>query len=317
MIKYDKPLEVWRVNAFTDTPFTGNPAGVVPYADGLSDAFMQNIARELNDISETVFISTPHHPAADIRLRYFTAVTEVDLCGHATVAALFTLAWTGRLSGNNETRTLIAETPVGLLELGVTFADGTLQWATMEQLVPQIALPTQPQLAAQVLGLPASAIASQPAIGCCSTGIWACFVPLVNQEALASIEIQRDLIEQVWPENDELTGIYAFCFLDEPKNKPDAAPSKQRYTQGRFFSPPKYGIVEDPVTGTASGALGGYLIAQGYLQPDGVLFARQGVEMGRAGLVQVRQHANGQMAISGQAVPVIQGKLMTSSTKLI
>jgi PhzF family phenazine biosynthesis protein len=316
MTKHNKPLEVWRVKAFTDTPFTGNPAGVVPYADGLSDAFMQNIARELNDISETVFISTPQNPAADIRLRYFTAVTEVELCGHATIAALFTLAWTGRLSGNNETRTLIAETAVGLLELAVTFADGALQWATMEQLVPQIALPTQPHLVAQVLGLPASTMASEPAIGCCSTGIWACFVPLVNLEALARVQIQRDLISQLWPENDELTGVYAFTFLDGPKDKPDAPSNKALYTQGRFFSPPKYGIVEDPVTGTASRALGGYLIAQEYLQPDGVLFARQGVEMGRAGLVQVRQNANGQMAISGQAVPVIQGQIMASSTKL-
>ena len=51
MTRDNKPLEVWRVNAFTDTPFTGNPAGVVPYADGLSDALMQNIARELNDIT--------------------------------------------------------------------------------------------------------------------------------------------------------------------------------------------------------------------------------------------------------------------------
>ncbi len=307
-------IELWRVNAFTDTPFTGNPAGVVPNADGLSDELMQNIARELNDISETVFISTPQDPAATIRLRYFTATTEVDLCGHATIAALFTLFWTGRLRGDNETKTLLAETPVGLLELGVTFVNGVLQWATMEQLVPQIALPTQPDLAAQVLGLPADAIASAPAIGCCTTGIWACFVPVVDSEALGAIQIQRTLIEELWPENDELTGVYAFTFLDGPNNNQEMLLDKKLYTQGRFFSPPKYGIVEDPVTGTASGALGGYLIEQGYMGKGDLLFARQGVEMGRAGLVRVQQNTNGRMRISGQAVVVFQGAMRLAAT---
>ena len=85
-------IEVWRVNAFTDKPFTGNPAGVVPEADGLSEALMQAIAAEVNDISETVFICRPEVEDADVQLRYFTSTTEVDLCGYATIAALFTLS---------------------------------------------------------------------------------------------------------------------------------------------------------------------------------------------------------------------------------
>lgn len=307
-----KSIELWRVNAFTDTPFRGNPAGVVPHADGLPAELMQNIARELNDISETVFISTPQDPSADMRLRYFTATTEVDLCGHATIAALFTLFWTGRLKGENKTQTLRAETPVGLLELSVAFQDGVLQWATMEQLVPQIALPTQPQLAAQALGLPEEAVARVPGIGCCSTGLWACFVPVTDLDALAAIQIQRSMIDQLWPQNDGLTGVYAFAFLDG-HNSQDSPSAGALYTQGRFFSPPKYGIVEDPVTGTASGALGGYLTAHGYMSQGDLLFARQGVEMGRAGLVRVQQNANGRMSISGQAVPVMRGHLMRSS----
>lgn len=311
----EQQIELWRVNAFTNTPFSGNPAGVVPHADGLSDELMQKIAGELNDISETVFICTPQAPGADIRLRYFTSMTEVDLCGHATIAALFTLFWTGRLHGDTGTRTMIAETPVGLLELGVTFVDGSLQWATMEQLVPQTAVPTRPHLAAQILGLSSEAIASEPAIGCCTTGIWACFVPVVNRDVLAVVDIQRTQIEQLWPENEELTGIYVFTLLDSPEGQPEdlqgylhsAEPTKCLYTQGRFFSPPKYGIVEDPVTGTASGALGGYLLAQGIMVNGDHLFARQGVEMGRAGLVRVQQNTNGCMSISGQAVPVFRG----------
>ena len=63
-------VEVWRVNAFTTTPFTGNPAGVVPDADGLSERLMLAIAGELNDISETVFIGQPDAKSADVRFRF-------------------------------------------------------------------------------------------------------------------------------------------------------------------------------------------------------------------------------------------------------
>ena len=87
LLKIEHSLEVWRVNAFTTTPFTGNPAGVVPDADGLSDQLMLAIAGELNDISETVFICQPDAENADVRFRFFTSATEVDLCGHATLAS--------------------------------------------------------------------------------------------------------------------------------------------------------------------------------------------------------------------------------------
>ena len=77
-------------------------------------------------------------------------------------------------------------------------------------------------------------------------------------------------------------------------------------------SPPKFGIFEDPVTGTASGALGAYLMAQERLGEDEQLLAHQGVEMGRPGRVRVQRNANGRMSISGQATPVFRGHLLTN-----
>jgi len=293
-----KDREIWRVNSFTDEPFRGNPAGVVPDAEGLSDELMQAIAAELNDVSETAFITADPTGAADIRLRYFTSTMEVDLCGHATIAALFTLAWSGRITGRDETRTLRANTPVGVLELGLQFAGARLEWATMEQLAPEHARAPGAAHAAEVLGLPAAALAEDLPIACCSTGIWACFVPLAGVSQLERVRIQPDLIQSLWPDNDAFGGVYPFAFRD-----PHA-------TQGRFFSPPKYGIFEDPVTGTACGALGGFLVAQGRLGEQDELIAHQGVEMGRAGRVRVRRNANGHMAISGQAAPVFSGRLI-------
>jgi len=291
--------EIWRVNSFTDRPFRGNPAGVVPDAGGLSAELMQAIAAELNDVSETAFITPDPIGEADIRLRYFTSTMEVDLCGHATIAALFTLAWTDRITGRDETRTLSARTPVGVLKLGLEFVGNRLEWATMEQLAAEHALAPGAARAAEVLSLPPEALAGDLQIACCSTGIWACFVPLADPSQLERIRIRPDLIQSLWPDNEELSGVYAFAFRDA------------HTTQGRFFSPPKYGIFEDPVTGTACGALGGYLIAQGRLGEHDELIAHQGVEMGRAGRVRVRCNDNGRMSISGQAAPVFRGQLIS------
>ncbi len=65
------------------------------------------------------------------------------------------------------------------------------------------------------------------------------------------------LIESLWPENPEFAGVYPFVITAG-----DSQASRLR-TQGRFFCPPKFGIAEDPVTGTASGALAAYLIRHG------------------------------------------------------
>jgi PhzF family phenazine biosynthesis protein len=297
----DKAREIWRVNAFTDRPFSGNPAGVVPHADGLDVDQMQAIAAELNDVSETAFITPDPLGDADIRLRYFTSTVEVDLCGHVTMAALFTLAWMGRVTGRNEERTLRARTPVGVLELGLEFGSDRLEWATMEQLEPEHAPAPGADRAAEVLGLKADDLAADLEIRCASTGLWACFVPVKDLDALARVSIQPPLIQSLWPDNDELSGVYAFAFRDDGS------------TQGRFFSPPKYGIFEDPVTGTASGALAAYLMAQGKLDKTDELLAHQGVEMGRPGRVRVRRNPNGCMRISGQATPIFKGELLTGS----
>lgn len=294
--------EIWRVNAFTTTPFTGNPAGVVPCAEGLDDLRMQAIANEINDLSETAFVLPPTSDDAALRLRFFTSTTEVDLCGHATIAALFTLHWRGDLpagdAGPDGQRTIRAETRVGTLELGLHFRRGELDQAVMEQLEPEFAEPTGGHRAAEVLGLSPESIAPRPPVGCCRTGIWVCYVALDGLDSLSRIDIQRDRIESLWPENPDLAGVYAFAFTGD------------RETRGRFFSPPKYGIVEDPVTGTASGGLAAWLMANGHLAEDDELTARQGVEMGRPGEVRVRRHRNGRMAIVGRAVPVIRGVVL-------
>jgi PhzF family phenazine biosynthesis protein len=79
---------LYQVDAFTDHVFGGNPAAVMPLEAWLADGLMQQIAEE-NNLSETAFFVPATDGAHDYRLRWFTPVDEVDLCGHATLAAAF------------------------------------------------------------------------------------------------------------------------------------------------------------------------------------------------------------------------------------
>lgn len=80
-------LPVYQVDAFTDRPFAGNPAAVVPLDAWLPDSVMQAVAME-NNLSETAFFTGA---GGEYRLRWFTPAAEVDLCGHATLATAFVL----------------------------------------------------------------------------------------------------------------------------------------------------------------------------------------------------------------------------------
>jgi len=79
-------MRLRTVDAFTDRPFTGNPAAVVVLNDAAPNDWMAALARELN-LPETAFVIRETSSEADLRLRWFTPAVEIDLCGHATLAA--------------------------------------------------------------------------------------------------------------------------------------------------------------------------------------------------------------------------------------
>ena len=86
-----RKIQVHQVDAFTRERFTGNPAGVVLNADGLTEAQMLAIARELNN-ADTAFILSPENDDHNVRARFFTPRTEAGFVGHATVAAHYVLS---------------------------------------------------------------------------------------------------------------------------------------------------------------------------------------------------------------------------------
>jgi PhzF family phenazine biosynthesis protein len=91
-------LKIYQVDAFTDKLFGGNPAAVIPLKEWLPDEMLQNIASE-NNLAETAFFVPLPRGQSHFHLRWFTPENEVDLCGHATVAAAFVICRFENFSG--------------------------------------------------------------------------------------------------------------------------------------------------------------------------------------------------------------------------
>ena len=89
-------FHITQVDSFTDTPFKGNPAAICVLPETQDASWMQSVAREMN-LSETAFLV---RTGDTFNLRWFTPVSEVDLCGHATLAAAHVLWEEGHLAAN-------------------------------------------------------------------------------------------------------------------------------------------------------------------------------------------------------------------------
>src|SRR6266404_5200320 len=125
------PIRIVTVDAFTSTPFAGNPAAVCILPEPRPDAWLRNVAREMN-LSETAFL-TPRN--GDFDLRWLTPAVEVDLCGHATVASAHVLWEDGYLPAGKQAR---FHTRSGLLT-----ADRRGDWIELDFPV-KIATPADP-----------------------------------------------------------------------------------------------------------------------------------------------------------------------------
>lgn len=115
-------LPFFQVDAFADTPLTGNPAAVMPLERWLDDALMQAIAAE-NNLSETAFTVPSEDGEADFELRWFTPTAEVELCGHATLAAGHILMHSDPVRFATKSGVMIVSRHDDLLELDMRAAN--------------------------------------------------------------------------------------------------------------------------------------------------------------------------------------------------
>lgn len=243
-----KKYKIYQVDSFTKEKFSGNPAGVVSNADGLTPEQMQKIARELNN-SETAFIFRSDSSDYDVEVRFFTPRTEVPICGHATVAAHYVRAVEGKaLPG----RTL-QKTKAGILPVDLISRDGDYS-VVMTQGTPTIQEPFPPKLVRRIaagLNISPDDIRKDCPVTVASTGHSKIMVGLKSNEQLHSL--RPDLVSLA-SLSAELgcNGYYVFTLN----------PKEDILVHGRMFSP-AIGVAEDPVTGNANGPLGVYLVHYG------------------------------------------------------
>lgn len=283
--------QIYHVDAFTSEPFRGNSAGVVLHADGLSEAQMQLIARELRH-SETAFLLTSDD--SDVRIRYFTPTVEVPICGHATVAAHYVRAkalglgdctvWQTSLAGRHRVEIHAEQDDYRIsLEQGTPEFEPPLDGEIRAAIIAALHLTEDDMLP----GLP---------IQVASTGHSKVMIPLkpgVDIDALSpNLSALTALSQKIG-----CNGFFPF----------QIRPGKNE-TDGRMFSP-AIGIVEDPVTGNANGPMGAWLVHHNLMAHDGNMLrvqGHQGRALGRDGVVDVavtvRNNQPDKVTISGSAV---------------
>ena len=279
------------VDAFTADPLAGNAAGVVPDAEGLSSDQMAAVATELA-VSETAFVLPS--TTADRRLRYFSPTQEVDLCGHATIAAHARLHEAGEIDPGDHT----VETNVGVLDIEID-DDGTV-WMTQND--PEVRhVKIEYDRLGDALGIDPAALRDVGAdlpVAVASTGLSFLLVPVNFFEHLSAADPDDGALETLADEHDA-AGVYVFSF--------DALAADSTL-HARAFAP-GLGISEDPVTGTAAGACGAYLREVSAFDgefPEEMVF-EQGHFLDRPGRVRVR--ADTTVTVGGRAVTALDGRL--------
>jgi trans-2,3-dihydro-3-hydroxyanthranilate isomerase len=276
-----RKISIVQIDAFTDRTFGGNPAAVVLDAQGISDAEMQAIAREMN-LSETAFL-TPSQQDADYRLRWFTPGGEVTFCGHATVATGHALHEAGRFAAPR----VVFETLGGTLGLART---GDVFWLEPEpRHLTEYREPLD--LILTTLGLPPSGLANwgRPAL----TPERDLLLPCTSLDVLRHSRSGSELGAL-----GKSLGLRGFALITLETIEPTSK------THSRFYAP-AVGIVEDPVTGSMHASLAVYMRDLG-LMPEHFI-AEQGDLMGRPGRLEIETSGP---RVGGRAVTVLRGELL-------
>jgi len=267
-----------QVDVFTDTPYFGNPVGVVLDATGISDEEMQRAASWAN-LSETTFVLPPTDSAADYLVRIFTPSAELPFAGHPTLGTAH--AWLAHYGkdGNDVTQQCAS----GLIR--VSRRDGRLAFAA-----PPLRRsgPVEDELLGRLAGmlnidragiLDAQWVDNGPG-----------WVAVLLEDAGAVLALRPGLVDR----HVGAVGGYP----------PGPGPAYEV----RAFLPQAGTTVEDPVTGSLNASLAQWLTAAGRFKPPYV--ASQGTALGRRGRAYIDQDADGTIWVGGGTVTCITGQLM-------
>ncbi|MFI1103005.1 PhzF family phenazine biosynthesis protein [Streptomyces melanogenes] len=270
-------MQMRIVDAFTDRPFAGNPAGVLLLDAFPEDAWLQDVAREVN-LSETAFAHPlPPGGEADWALRWFTPATEVGMCGHATLATAHVLHTTGAATG-----TVRFAARCGILS-ATAHEDGSITLDFPTSPLTQVEIPD---------GVP-EALGAQPlSVHDTSEFIGDLVVELADERTVRTLTPDFKALAAY-----SKRGIIATAAAEDPSLGYD-------FVSRGFF--PGVGIDEDPVTGSAHTALAPFWSPRlGSTELTGLQASA------RTGLVRTSLRGE-RTLLTGSAVTVIEGELLTA-----
>lgn len=243
---------VYIVNAFTHNDIGGNKAGVVIDCDDLSSNDMASIAKKVN-LSETAFVIKSKCDDYDYEVRFFTPSTEVDLCGHATIATFYTLAKLGFIKSNTNPVKLKQKTLAGILDIEICFNDDKVSYVLMTQTNPKFySYIDDVKELCDILGITTEDAGIEgyklnPMI--ISTGLKDIMFPVKSLDVLKKINPDFQGLKE-YTDKLNLVGLHAFSIETE---NPESSVATRNFG-------PSVGIDEESATGTSNGALCSYIM---------------------------------------------------------
>lgn len=296
-----KTYRYYQIDSFTKEKFSGNPAGVILNADGLTAQDMQKIAREVNN-SETAFIFKPSNDSFDVEVRFFTPTNEVPICGHATIAAHYALAMEHHL----KTTTIRQKTGAGILPVDILKENKDYRIVMTQGTIAFGDVLSKSQLSSllSALNMESDDLLENFPVQIVSTGHSKVMIGIKDKERLDNLHPNFNRLIEI-SRAIQCNGFYVFT-ID---------PTHDVLIHGRMFAP-AIGIPEDPVTGNANGPLGAYLVHYKKVYTTGNQFcfrAVQGEAIHRAGTIDVAVSIQSkepyEVKISGNATVVFQSEL--------
>jgi PhzF family phenazine biosynthesis protein len=278
-------VEIQRWTAFSSDASGGNPAGVVLDARGLDDHAMLQVAAEIG-YAETAFV-IPGEDGRSRNIRYFSPVAEVPFCGHATVATAAAIAV------NQGPGSIRFATPVGGIEIVTTISSDGVPTVSFTSVDPDTG-PLSDEALADVLGalgLTSDDLHHDHAPAAVFGGNWHPLIVLADREVFDGftpdlIHTRAVLDKHDWP---------ATIIVLWPEG------TGQWHARNVF---PVGTITEDPATGAAAAATGGYLRATQAVEPPAHIVIDQGRHVGRPSTLLVDIPLSGGIVVSGSATRI-------------
>lgn len=290
-------MKAYIYDSFTEEKFKGNQAAIILEADDLDEYTMQNIAKEFN-YSETAFLFKSSKALK--KVKFFTPNSEVDLCGHATIALVKCLYDNGELINIKEgENTIEIETNLGIIPIILNIKENKLTNILMYQDEGKIDsnLEISYKEILDSLGLENKKLGDLKIVKS-YTGLWDILIHLNKKEDLYNITPNINKIKEISKKTNTIS-LHTFV-LEKGKNE-------NLIAYVRNFAP-IVDINEESATGTSNAALAYFLYSKKILNDNSLLTSIQGKNMGRESSI-ISQVVNNKVLVGGNAIKIFEGEI--------